>query len=253
MPRAGDVTELRKEIVADLRKAAGRPPRALAPEGKAPPITAYRLKVPDQRAMWKRWAPRFAPLSISQRLALAKALLASHVEEEGHFGLAALRGGLAELTPARYDALDSLLDDFSSWSMCDDFASGNAGITGYLLRRYPNETLRLLRRWNRSPNMWKRRVSVITFTRALAETGDFLDEALALCEALERDPEDLVQKGVGWALKDTMRAGPGATRRVLAMVKRMRREGVPATITLYAIRDLRGAERDAILRVKPAR
>lgn len=247
------IAQLRREIVADLRKTAGRPPRERPAEGQAPPITSYGLKVPGQRAMWKRWAPRFAQLTITQRLALAKALLASRVQEEGHFGIAALRGGQAELTPAHYDKLDALVDDFSSWHMCDDFASGKGSVTEFLLRRYPKKTLRLLRRWNTSPNLWKRRISVITFTRALAESGDFLDESLRLCEALEGDPEDLVQKGVGWALKDSMRAGPAAKRRVVAIVKRMRREGVPATITLYAIRDLRGAERDAILRVKSAR
>ena len=67
------------------------------------------------------------------------------------------------------------------------------------------------------------------------------------------DSEDLVQKGVGWALKDTMRAGPAVKRRVIALVKRMRREGIPSTVTLYAIRDLKGAEREAILKIKPTK
>jgi 3-methyladenine DNA glycosylase AlkD len=61
------------------------------------------------------------------------------------------------------------------------------------------------------------------------------------------DQDDLVQKGVGWALKDCMR---GDKERVLAYVKNLRRRGVPAVITLYAIRDLRGEERQAVLAVQ---
>ncbi len=50
-----------------------------------------------------------------------------------------------------------------------------------------------------------------------------------------------------------MRAGPGAKRRVVRLVKEMRRAGISSTFTLYAIRDLKGAEREAILRAKAAR
>ncbi len=144
-----------------------------------------------------------------------------------------------------------MMDDFTSWSMVDDFASGKGGLTAVLLERYPKEMLALHRRWAKSQNLWKRRTSVVTFTRKTASDGKYVDETLRLCEQLRHDPEDLVQKAVGWALKDTMRAGPAAKRRVLTLVKRMRREGIPSTITLYAIRDLKGAERAAILEVRP--
>ncbi len=47
-----------------------------------------------------------------------------------------------------------------------------------------------------------------------------------------------------------MRAGPGAKRRVIGMVKAMRREGVSAVVTLSAVRDLKGAERESVLKVR---
>jgi 3-methyladenine DNA glycosylase AlkD len=65
-----------------------------------------------------------------------------------------------------------------------------------------------------------------------------------LCEKLIWDKEDIVQKGVGWALKDNLRSAPD---RVLPYIKDLRQRGVPATITLYAIRDLKGAKRKEIL------
>jgi 3-methyladenine DNA glycosylase AlkC len=134
--------------------------------------------------------------------------------------------------------------------MVDDFATGKAGITPALLRRCPAESVALMHRWSQSPNRWKRRTSVVTFTRRVATEGEFIDEAMAICERLRFDEEDLVRKGVGWALKDGMRAGPGAKRRVIGMVKAMRREGVSAVVTLSAVRDLKGAERESVLKVR---
>jgi 3-methyladenine DNA glycosylase AlkD len=108
----------------------------------------------------------------------------------------------------------------------------------------------LLERWNRSPNRWKRRASVVAFVRKVGESGQFTEEALQLCENLVFDGEDLVRKGVGWVLKDVMR---GDRQRVLEYVKELRRRSVSSTITLYAIRDLDERERGEVLAVRPSR
>ncbi len=241
-----------REIVGALERAAGGRSKVARVTGHPEPIESYGLTAAGMRTVFVGEVPQVAALNLNERLALAKLLLKSHVEEQGHMALGVLRMSAGELTPKQFPALDKLLDDFTSWHMVDDFASGKAGLTAVLLNRYPKETLRLHERWAASPNMWKRRTSVVTFTRKTASEGRYVDETLRFCEALMRDPEDLVKKAVGWALKDTIRAGPGAKRRVIALVKRMRRAGIPSTITLYAIRDLKGAEREAILSIKPS-
>ena len=244
---------LRKQFVADLEKAAGRKPRVKRRVGHPVPVEAYGLTVGRMRKVFVRRIGDVAALDLDARLELATLLLKSHYEEEGHIALGVLRMSVDQLTPEHFGTLDALLDDFCTWTEVDDFATGKGSITAPLLSRYPEETLRLHEQWNSSANMWKRRTSVVTFTRKTASDGDYVDETLRFCEALMHDTEDLVQKGVGWALKDTIRAGPAAKRRVLALVKRMRREGLPSVITLYAIRDLKGAERAAILNIKPKR
>ena len=243
------VAKLRQRIAAALEDAAGRPATTGPAHAQSEPIRFYGVPKAAWRELHEQWRRPFSKLGIEDRLALTRLLLRSHIEEEGHVALATLRAGIADLTPNTFDELDRLLDDFSSWSMTDDFASGKPSITWHLLQRYPKETLAVLARWNRSPNRWKRRASVITFTRAVAASGEFVDVTLRFCEALQHDPDDLVRKAAGWALKDTIRAGPAAKRRVVALVKEMRRAGISSTITLYAIRDLKGAEREAILRV----
>lgn len=92
--------------------------------------------------------------------------------------------------------------------------------------------------------MWLRRMSVVIFTRKVAKSGQFTDIALEMCDNLIHAEEDLVQKGVGWALKDLMKADKD---RILDYVRQLRRDKISSTITLYAIRDLKGQERKDFL------
>jgi hypothetical protein len=56
-----------------------------------------------------------------------------------------------------------------------------------------------------------------------------------------------VRKAVGWAFKDVM----CGDKKVLDYVKSLRRRRVSSVITLYAIRDLKGKEKEEILNNAP--
>lgn len=204
---------------------------------------SYGLKTAVFGEVMRGFRARFKAMPLEERLELAAALLAERVGEMGHAGIDVLAMSVRELGPVQFPRLDRMLDDFTGWSHVDDFC---ISVLQPVLLAHPAETLALLRQWNRSPNRWKRRTSVVAFVRKVGQSGRFTDEALELCENLVRDPEDLVQKGVGWALKDVMR---GDRERALSYVKELRRRGVSAVITLYAIRDLKGREREEVLAI----
>ena len=205
---------------------------------------SYGLRAVDYREVDRLFRHNIQQLPFRGRLHLARWLVFSGSAEEICFANAMLAQSLKALGPSDFTYLDEHLNHFHSWSDTDDFC---VHVLQPLLWRYPDQTLALLRDWNRSANQWKRRASVVGFVRKVGATGKFTNPALELCEYLLDDPEDLVQKGVGWALKDLMR---GDKARVLEYVKELRRRGVPSTITLYAIRDLNGAERKVILDIK---
>jgi 3-methyladenine DNA glycosylase AlkD len=175
---------------------------------------------------------------------LAFKFLQEHVGELGHVGLHIITLSVKDLGPKHLAYLDGLPEHFRSWSHVDHLS---LGVMQPLLWRYRKETLELLEEWSRSPIRWKRRASVVTFVRKIAESGEFTKEVIHLCENLIWDDEDIVQKGVGWALKDNLRSAPD---RILPFIKDLRRQGVSSTITLYAIRDLRGVKRQEVLAVK---
>ena len=205
---------------------------------------SYGLKAPAFWEIMKAFRPRFLALSLRERLDLAVKLLGEHIGEPGHTGIHIAALSAKELEPAHFSILDRMADGFRSWSHVDHFCSE---VMNPLLWNHRLEALAFLENWSRSPNRWKRRGSVVAFTGKTAASGKFTDDVLRFCEALVRDKEDIVRKGVGWALKDNLRSAP---ERILPYIKDLRRRGVSSTIVLYAIRNLKGAEREAVLRLK---
>lgn len=208
---------------------------------------SYGLLTPVLRNLLKQYKKDVQTLNCKEALALAQKFYSSCIEEQVLVGNYVLQLKIDCITPAQFGYLDKMLDHFGSWSQIDDICVEGGKVIHPLLMRYPREMIVILRKWNKSKNMWKRRASVVPFTRKVGESGTFTKEGLELCENLVWDKEDLVQKAVGWALKDMMR---GNKQKVLDYVKQIRRAGVPATITLYAIRDLRGKERQRVLNIR---
>ncbi|MFB0558319.1 MAG: DNA alkylation repair protein [Candidatus Bathyarchaeia archaeon] len=130
------------------------------------------------------------------------------------------------MTPTHFPFLDEFLEHFRGWGSIDLICSE---VLQPLLKEHTDEVIDLLRRWNTSPHPMKRRASVVTFTKKTAKSGKYIDLTLELCDNLIQDREDLVRKGVGWTLKDTMRAN---NQRVFKYIKNLRRNGASSTITL---------------------
>jgi len=210
---------------------------------KKPGHIQYGILTPELRKLIKEYRPEMLKLALSERKKLAMMLYRSKYAEEAIFGNDILAKSIILMKPKDLIFFDKVFDYFTSWGRTDDFCSN---ILQPILLKYTDETLKLLKRWNRSKNIWKRRASVVAFTRKIGESGKFAVEGLKMCQNLINDKEDLVQKGVGWALKDLMR---GDKKKVLDFVKKLRKQGVSSTITLYALRDIKGVERNKIVKI----
>jgi len=204
----------------------------------------YGLKTAQFRKVLKEFRPKFLALSLQDRLKLSEKLLRVHIGELGHAGIHIISLSTEQLEPLHLSLIDNMVDDFQSWSQVDHLC---IDVLKPLLYKYKKETLSLLQKWNHSKNRFKRRASVVAFTRKVGASGGFIEEVLHLCENLVWDSEDIVQKGVGWALKDNL---PPAPDKILPYIKDLRRRGVSSTIVLYAIRDLKKEERECILAIK---
>jgi 3-methyladenine DNA glycosylase AlkD len=204
----------------------------------------YGLYVPEFRKIMKDFKPFIEHLTIRQKKKLAMDLMKKRIGELSHAGLVVVTLGVHKLTPRDFVYIDRLMNYFTSWSQVDHMCSE---VLQPLLPKYEKQTVQWCWKWATSQNRWKRRTSVVIFTRRVGASGMYTDILIELCEYLKRDTEDIVQKGIGWALKDTLKSTP---TKIINYVKKLRRQGVSSTITLYAIRDLKGRDRKDILAIK---
>jgi 3-methyladenine DNA glycosylase AlkD len=133
----------------------------------------------------------------------------------------------------------------SNWATTDSICGL---LIGPLVRQHP----RLIRRvaaWSTDRNMWVRRASAVGLLPAI-RSGAALDAGYAVARKLHADDEDLIQKAVGWMLRE---AGKVDQRR---LERYLRENGpkIPRTTVRYAIERFAPAKRQMLLRVTmPAR
>ena len=239
------VAALHRSIVEQLRAAGRRSGYRADADEKDPRYRSYGARAADKAGVVREHRAAIKALGPDEKLDLANRLIESGYGEQQDVALSVLEQ--LDLGPTDMDMIDGFVRRLHGWSKIDAYAGT---ILKHLLERHPEAVIAKVREWNRDPDLWLRRASVVVFTRKVAASGRFNDVALELCDTLARDDEDMVRKGVGWALKDLMRSDKP---RIVAYVKELRAAGVSSVITNYAIRELKGAERRDVLAVKPGR
>jgi len=64
--------------------------------------------------------------------------------------------------------------------------------------------------WAKSPNRWRRRAACVALIRGARERR-FFEQIVRLSNQLLNDENDMVQKGLGWLLRETAKADPRRT------------------------------------------
>ena len=114
----------------------------------------------------------------------------------------------------------------SNWATTDGICGM---LIGPLLVKYP-ELVRQVSAWAHDRNMWVRRASAVSLIPSVRK-GIALDVAYRVARTLHADDEDLIQKAVGWMLRE---AGKPDMRR---LERYLRANGplIPRTTVRYAI------------------
>jgi 3-methyladenine DNA glycosylase AlkD len=97
-------------------------------------------------------------------------------------------------------------DSVDDWGLCDALAK----VYTKILVVAPDKVYRVLQQWNRDPDLWKRRQSVVSllyYSRTKKEHLPF-SKIEPLLTSLLTDKEYYVQKGLGWALRELRNVYP---------------------------------------------
>jgi|SRR5580704_11330141 3-methyladenine DNA glycosylase AlkD len=140
-------------------------------------------------------------LGLDFLLQVADKLFAGWVLEEKVFAVFLLEKLTEEFGDAEFRLFESWLPRISSWADHD-------GLVHYLIApmvaAHPARTERVFR-WAKSRDRWHRRAACVALIQGTRKKM-FFPEIKRLSDLLLSDPDDMVQKGLGWLLRETAKA-----------------------------------------------
>jgi len=139
-------------------------------------------------------------------LQVADRLFAGEVLEEKNFAVLLLEKSVAKFGDREFRLFESWLDRVTSWADHDALVHY---LIGPMIAAEPKHAARVLR-WAKSRNRWRRRAAAVSLIRG-ARQRLFFDEIVRVSDALLQDQDDMVQKGLGWLLREAAKADPQTT------------------------------------------
>lgn len=183
---------------------------------------------------------------LSAPLHVVEALLSEEWHECRSCALLILLGqysrGTREERQRLFDFYLSHTARINNWDLVDISAPGIVG--AHLLH---SQDRRILYQLARSPLLWERRIAMVS-TLAFIREGD-LNDAFSLADLLSDSRHDLMQKAVGWMLRE---AGKRDLSR-LRLFLNHHATTMPRTMLRYAIEKLSREERTMWMRQKEER
>ena len=178
--------------------------------------------------------------SIREAMAFADALIENRYLEVKSVGIEVVARYRRDFTPRLLPAWKRWLagNHSANWATTDSICGV---LIGPLLLQHPELGARM-RVWARDRNMWVRRASIVGLIQR-ARRGESLELVYEIARRLHPDQEDLIQKAVGWALREAGKTDMARLERYL----RANGAAIPRTTLRYAIERFPAARRKAIL------
>jgi len=145
---------------------------------------------------------------------VADRLFTGRVLEEKIFAVLLLEGLSCQLRAQHFDLFESWLDRVNSWADHD-------GLVHYLIApmilAQPARIEKVFK-WAKSPDHWHRRAACVALIQSTRKGKQF-HAIVRLANMLLTDEDDMVQKGLGWLLRETAK---GEQKRTLSFLLKIR-------------------------------
>jgi 3-methyladenine DNA glycosylase AlkD len=178
--------------------------------------------------------------SIDEAMAFADTLIEDRYLEVKAVGIEVVARYRRDFTPRLLPAWKRWLagNHSANWATTDAICGA---LIGPLILAHAELGARL-RVWARDRNMWVRRASIVGLIPR-ARRGESLDLVYEIARRLHGDPEDLIQKAVGWTLREAGKTDMARLERYL----RTNGAAIPRTTLRYAIERFPEQKRRALL------
>lgn len=219
-----------KSIVSELKQAAEPKYKKAQRWFFKEPMDLYGVRVGEVRKITNRMYKKIEPKTKKQVFALCEELLEFDKQETRIVAFQWASKIRKEWKESDFKTFEKWLKtNVSNWASCDDLCTGALGEFLLVFPTYISKT----HAWRTSKNRWIRRGSAVSLILPVKKDGQ-LEEVFACAETLLMDPDDMVQKGYGWMLKEASNVFP---QEVFEFVMKHKKE-MPRTSLRYAIEKL---------------
>jgi len=139
-------------------------------------------------------------------LAVADRLFRGRIHEEKHMAVMLLEKDAARLDEKAFRLFEGWLDLVRHWDEHDALVHNLLGPT---VAAQPRRARRVLA-WAGSKNRWRRRAACVALIRGVRQRR-FFPEMQRVAARLLADRDDMVEKGLGWLLREAAKADPRRT------------------------------------------
>jgi 3-methyladenine DNA glycosylase AlkD len=189
------------EIRADLKTSTDPQTQKIFQRFFKEQVKAYGVKTDVVGKIAKKHWNQVKNLDKAAIFGLCEELYRSDYTEEAFVVSFWLPNYIDHLSPSDLAIFKGWIECYiNNWAKCDGFCNHTIGD---IIQKYP-ETAKEVAGWSNSQNRWLKRASAVSFI-VPAKQGMFLKEAFEISDKLLLDPDDMVQKGYGWLLKEESR------------------------------------------------
>lgn len=207
-------------------------------------IKSRGWRTPELRKVAQRFRRAIvAEEGLPYLIQVADKLFAGEVLEEKTFAVLMLEGMTGQFGPAEFKLFESWLDRISSWADHD-------GLVQDLIGPMVADDDRYLARppvWAKKKDVWHRRAAAVSLIHSTRQHKNF-DQIQRITELLLSSQDDIVQKGLGWLLREAAKANPNQAVAYLLEI----RERTPRLVLRTACETLPKATRERVL-TKPGK
>mgnify|MGYP006287777549 CR=1 FL=1 len=218
------MTQLAERIRVEVEKRADPKRREDLHRYFKEPIETYGLNQTQNKEIAKKFYPEVKG-DFEAALELTEELMVTGNMDLASVGLRILDRFRLKLGAEQFPLFDDWVEYLNNWATTDHFATHHL-----MMCIKDNPTLvEELVKWTSHENRWRRRASAVTMV-PIARKGEMLEEVFRIANELMLDKDDMVQKGVGWMLKEASKKQPQEIHHYLLKWK----QKSPALILRYA-------------------
>ena len=175
------------------------------------------VAIPDLRDMVNAYHEDNKDLSFSEVCELTDELCTDKCREEILFGVFLISRHRKDIAGLAWRRLEKWVRAIDNWETCDQLASNVSGPLVAANLKYVDK----LMPWTRATSIWKRRFAIATVSELNHKGMSHPKETFKVCQPLLADPNPMVSRAVGFAIREASKKDPDAAYKFLLKHKKV--------------------------------